>query len=466
MDILCRVKSTIEEYKLLHKGDRVLLSLSGGPDSLVLFHILQRLQEELDLTLEVFHLDHSLRPESVFEAEEVSELVKSWGFRCHCRKEDVAELHRQRGGSLQEVARQVRMEWLAKIARQRNMQRIAIGHHADDQVETFLLNLLRGSGMVGLGGIPYRGPGSFIRPLLGIWREEIEEYCRAQNLSPLYDPTNLEPKYRRNEIRLELIPFMEKYNPRLKEGIWRTAKLLQEEDLFLQKLSRNNMMQIVREKEKDFIDLDLAALKEMPRVIGRRVLMMVCKELAPNTSFYNHHLQRAFELVQKASTGKTLTLPGSLNMRKGFKVVRVSTSPHAGMVSYSYKLSVPGEILITESGVLLRAEVVHGEELPRTPNRVFIDGDMVGPYLEVRNRREGDRFHPLGAKGSKKLKDFFIDSKIEKQKRDIVPLVVAPEGKIIWVVGIRLSHEYRVKDSTTRMVALHLENLKEDNLNE
>ncbi len=462
MDLLPTFLETVKKYSLFSPGHKILVSLSGGADSLALFHLLFRIKDEWRLEIEVFHLDHRLREESSEQAREICEMVRGKGIPCHCLKTDIKALHEEKRGSLQEVARQERMRLLERTGVERSVDRIALGHQANDQAETLFLNLIRGTGIGGLAGIPYWGQGKIIHPLLDIWREEIEKYCQAWELKIMEDPSNLSTKYRRNKIRLEVIPWLEKeFNPKLQESLWRTAKNLQEDSFFLEEMAE-------KELEKNWLSreasLELRWLFNLPVSLRKRVLLGACRKIAQEKSFYFEHLDLLDVLLRIGQTGSRLDLPG-LTVEKGYrKLYFFPARKERFEEDYCYYLPIPGEIKVPEAGVVISAEIVDQVRWDRVnKNRIIVDGDKIGKTLMVRSRRPGDRFWPLGSPGQKKLKDFFINSKIDRWRRRLIPLLVSRDGNIVWVVGCRVSEKYRVEPKSKNLVEIKCEGLEEEN---
>jgi len=461
VDLLDTFLNTVRKYSLFEPGQRILISLSGGADSLVLFHLLLRIKDSWRLELEVFHLDHGLRPESSRQAREIEDMVRGKGLKFHARQADINALQEKQGGSLQEVAREERLRLLKSIALERSVDCIALGHQANDQAETLFLNLLRGAGTRGLAGILYRGQDRIVHPLLDIWRAEIEKYCRDWKLEVKEDPSNLSTLYRRNKVRLEVLPWLEKeFNPRLQESLWRAAKNLQEDHLFLEQISRQELEQNWCSRDAA---LDLKWLRKLAAPLRKRVLLGACRKIVPGRSFYFEHLDLLEDLLHSGQSGTRLDLPG-VSIEKGYRNLYFFPSgEQPEQESYCYFLTIPGRVTVTEAGISISARLLE-ETTPdfKEKNRVYLDADKVGEELMVRNRRPGDRFWPRGSPGQKKLKDFFIDSKIDRWRRREIPLVVTTDGHIVWVVGARVSERFRARPGSKNLLEIKYEKLEEE----
>lgn len=284
-DVLAKVEQTIRRYDLLRPRSTVVVAVSGGPDSLCLLHALHTLRERYMLTLHVAHLNHCLRgEESDADAQFVQDLAERWELPATVRSVDVFEIRRQRKGSLEETARQVRYAFLRSVASAMGADCVAVGHNADDQTETVLMHWLRGAGLAGLRGMlpksslddlrlgtdqPSPGGAWLIRPLLYVTRVEIETYCRHHGLVPHYDLSNLDTTYFRNRLRHELIPFLEKYNPNIREVIRRSAEVISADYAVLHTQVERAWQEVARRETEDWITLDLAAWRTLPLGLQR-----------------------------------------------------------------------------------------------------------------------------------------------------------------------------------------------------
>ncbi|ACX53138.1 tRNA(Ile)-lysidine synthetase [Ammonifex degensii KC4] len=456
MDLLPVFRATIEEWRMLFPGDKVVVGVSGGPDSVALLDLLYRLREDKELSLYVAHLHHGLRAEADEEAAMVSELARRYGLPFFLDRVDVKKHAQQNKLSIETAARELRYRFLLEVAGEVGANRIALGHQADDQAETVLLHLLRGTGLSGLRGIPpVRGP--FIRPLLRVRRAEIEAYCQWRGLSPCLDLSNWSLEYTRNRIRHQLLPLLAReFNPSIVEVLCRLAEIAREEDEFLEKEAGKAYRELRREAEEG-LGLALEPLKTLPLALARRVVRLAYRELVGEELPFEH-----VEAVRQwlyRPTGKELSLP------KNVKVVReydslVFLPPQAKPSSvpfYAYPLRVPGITYLPEVGLLLEARLITPQELgdPRKlpSTEALLDWEVLVPPLRVRRRLPGDRFHPFGYPVPVKLKSFLINQKIPRYRRDRLPLVEDAEG-IVWVGGVRISARVAVRPETR--VGLHL----------
>jgi len=448
---------------MLKPGDKVLAGVSGGSDSIALLHILWILKDDLQIFPVVAHLNHQLRGEEAKEdARSVREFSKKLELPCYIEEADVKSYHKSSGLSLQEACREIRFSFFEQLAGKLGAGRVALGHHADDQAETILLNLLRGAGISGLKGISYVR-GLFIRPLLEIRRREIEKYCLQHNLPVRQDSSNLKPVYTRNRIRLNLLPLLEReYNPQIVNTLVQLGNLCSEEDAYLEELAMINLEKIkTNEKKNGMVVLDNNMLRELSAPLCRRVLRLAWNEATGETKELSyHHVDKLMELLHKKAGGRVMILPRRIRALKTNNFLQFSREAEpASVLPYKRSLIVPGVTYIPEIDLRIQAEVIDISDAPpfseMSSNEALLDYDLVKHPLFVRRRVEGDVFSPFGLGGTMKLKKFLIDSKIARYKRDRIPLVVCGDD-IVWVGGLRLSQDWKVTGGTVNCLYLQI----------
>ncbi|MBI3076762.1 MAG: tRNA lysidine(34) synthetase TilS [Deltaproteobacteria bacterium] len=445
--LLPTVRRTIEQHGLVTPGDRILVAVSGGVDSVVLLDVLQALAPRWGLSLYVGHVNHGLRPEAEAEARWVAELARSRGVPCAVRRLD-GRREGPKGQSPQARYRLLRYQALEAMADEVGASRLATGHHADDQAETILLRLLRGAGLRGLAGIPMVREGRIIRPLLEVWRAEIEAHARARGLASLTDPTNARPLYLRNRIRHELLPLLEKgYNPRLRAHLRALARQAGEDEAFLTEQALQALVSVIRTREPGTVTLDCAALLRLHPALRPRVLRLALEEMGAR-SWGRAHLTALQELAAGRGAGR-LVLPGGLAVVRDAGALRLSTGPVSVAAPFAVVLQVPGTTPIPEAGVALRCTLVPASEVRgvKEEGALYRDqGVLPGPLL-ARSVRPGDRFRPLGLGGSKKLQDFLVDRKVPRAMRARVPLLVSA-GRVVGVAGLAVDEGFKVTETT------------------
>ncbi len=473
-----QVRKTLIQQCHIDPALPLLVGVSGGPDSLFMLDVLNRLGYRLILG----HLDHNLRPESPAEAVSVREFAEKSGIPAIIESRDVITYARQHQVSTETAARQLRYEFLFHQAEIHQAQAVAVGHHADDQVETVLLHLLRGTGLYGLTGMPYRSiPNAWsdsiplIRPLLNTWRSEILLYLEERHITPHWDATNLDTAYLRNRIRHDLIPHLEKYNPQIRQGLWRTAEILQQEDQEIQSITQKAWQDCLYRQGEGYLVFDQDKLSGVPTAIQRRLIRKAMNWLHPGLQDIEFgHIEKIIQFLRhpprSASSDIALSMRVILENRQLWITLPVSDLPIDTVPQVPHKeqfsIQVPGETRIA-GGWQARADI-----LPSTPENLalgyinpdpwqaWLDFDKVARPLSVRCRQPGDRFQPLGMKtGSIKLSDIFINQKIPARARPQWPVVVDAR-EIVWLPGFRVSEKHRLAPDCKKI--LHLQILKSD----
>lgn len=444
------MRETILAYRMIQPGDNVLVAVSGGPDSVALLSVLRALSPELGITLAVAHLNHMLRGQQAEEdLQFVAELAARWGFPFFPGRIPVAKIAEEQGGSIQTVAREVRYRFLKDTAKLAGCQKIALGHNRDDQAETVLMHFLRGSGLRGLTGIPPVRDGIFIRPLLRTSRQEIEAYLQTEGLPFRVDPSNLKTVYHRNELRLNVIPQLEKYNPALKETLARTAEALRADEELLTDLARQEYAALAKTTGEE-INFSLQAFAGLPASLKRRLV-----RLAVSSSLPYEHVEKVLLLAGRKFPGR-VQLPGGWWAERTYDTLRFTKDSReedcnpAGQV-----LSVPGETAFA-GGVIKADWRERPANLPFNEREAYFDAGQVPLPLVVRSRRPGDVIRLFGAPGRRKVKEVLIDCKIPRGERDRIPVVEAG-GEILWLAGVRRSALYPVTPQTQTVLYLRWE---------
>lgn len=462
INILKVVKKTIKEYQLIAPGDLVIAGVSGGPDSLALLHILKGLQDEFCFKLHVGHVDHSFRgQEAEAEARWVKETVEKWGIPCTVHKENVPKIAREKGLSAEEAGHIVRKKFFLGLMASLGAQKVALGHHADDQAETVLMHFLVGAGMEGLQGMkPLNTP--FIRPLILLRRQDIEFYCREQVLKPRFDPSNQSEIYLRNRIRQQVIPWLaQKINPNLVETLNRTAHIIQKDEEILQRATEKLAAQHMQMK-KDVLSVSLKDWDNLYEGLQRRLIRYAYTKVGEKQGLVFLHVERVQNLIKEGQVGKVLQLPGKIIAEKGYSELffyeAQNVSPLVMQIA-ARTLKIPGVTKIPETGQSIMAEFVDDAETiePGDKSKICLPWAESSPQYLVRSRKPGDRISPLGLQGTKKLKDFFIEKKIPRRDRDRLLLVVAGE-EIVWIPGLTLTEKSRKSSKHDHYLVLKLLN--------
>jgi tRNA(Ile)-lysidine synthase len=462
MELIEKVRQTLTLYSMLSKGDIVLIGLSGGPDSVCLLAVLDNLRKDFNLLLNAVYIDHGLREGEVEdEIAFCGKLCDSRQIKFYSRRVDVKRYVKDKQLNLQEAARELRYEIYEDISNQINASKIAVGHNADDQAETVLMRLLRGSGKKGLTGIP-PVRGKIIRPLIEVERGEIEKYlfnAGAVHELPLrsekpfiVDSSNLKEDYFRNWLRLNLMKEIRKRNPSAVQDICRTADILRDEDDYLEIIVTKTLMRLISRKSDNSIELFLRPLEVMEKPVLRRVLRRAVNAIWGLRGIGFVHIEDIIRLIKEGRPGDRVHLPKNVRSIKEYSLLRITADSPVKISEYV--LQPPCEIAIKETGRVIKASF-EGKEGESYDGRtsVLLDAGIMDFPLKIRHRTEGDFFYPAGFGKRKKLQDFFVDEKIPRDERDRVPVVLSGSD-IVWIAGYRADERYKVTDRTEKLLRL------------
>jgi tRNA(Ile)-lysidine synthase len=457
----------IRSERLASRGEKLLVAVSGGPDSVCLLYILRELRKELDLDLHIAHLDHRLRgQDSTADAAYVAGLARRLGIPATIESRDVKAYRKEKRLSLEEAAREVRYSFLAQVAKAIGTSRVAVGHTADDHIETVLMHLLRGSGTRGLRGLlpvsrwtSTAGSLTIVRPLLVLGRKETAAYCRRLRLRPRTDISNQSPDLLRNRVRRYLLPALRKYNPQVAEALRRAARIAADDFAFIDGEVSQYWNKIVKE-QKDAVIIDKKGLKALPPALKRYLLLRaVASVLGSLKDIGAGHIEDMLDALTKPA-GRTIGLPFGLSFIIEYDKYILTKTPESSCpfppLENEVTLNIPGRTRLAGwnvEAVLLPPSSVKAGEVKNEDFSAFFDLDRTGDRLYVRSRRPGDRFQPLGLGRSKKLNRFMIDARVPQLWRRFVPIVASPE-QVIWVVGHRIDERVKVTGATLRILCL------------
>lgn len=458
-----KVEHFIRKEKLIDPGMRVVVGVSGGADSVALLSVLKELAPSFSLDIYAAHLNHLLREEAGEDAAFVQRFARSLGVPVTVGYARVAHLARTHKMSIEEAGRWARYQFLRHVAQGAGAQRIAVGHHSGDQVETVIFNFLRGAGSAGIAGIPVQNRG-VIRPLLGVTREEIEDYCCFHDLTWCTDVTNLATDYQRNRIRVELLPYLRQFfNPQVDRAIAQTADIISQENRFLDDLAGVLLWEIAEKGQQLDFKVSLEKFLSLPLAVRRRLLRKVIRKKGGGLKDFGYqNYNDCLSFLEESRPGGELHLPHGLRLAKSnrhFTVLR-SHPQESGWKKVHHVLEIPGETEIPELGLSISAEI---KPYQGNPDQFFyflpenyqvgFDYDKIKMPLFVRTRRAGDRIRPFGLGGTKKIKKLFNDLSVPTHKRDCVPLVVS-NSEIHWVVGYRRGAAAPVTQETRQVLLL------------
>ncbi|HVI41044.1 MAG TPA: tRNA lysidine(34) synthetase TilS [Anaerovoracaceae bacterium] len=472
-----RVKNTIVNNGLIEKGEHIVIGLSGGPDSVCLFHILYQLKEELGIKLHAVHINHGLRPGAADEDQKYAEtLCDDYQVPCHSFSFDVNQIAREAGISSEDAGRQVRYRSFFQIAERITSEtggsvKIAVAQNMNDQAETILMRILRGTGTDGLCGIEYlrteKNKGIVIRPLLDVSREEIEAYCRENHLNPQIDLTNLEPIYTRNKIRLELLPYLsENFNTNIITVLNRLSKIAKEDkDYFGERVDEIIAKNAVF-KGQDRVGMPAEILCGEHPAIRHRIIMRLFESIGLSKDITAAHLEQADRLLKEGKTSTVTDFTAGYAMGISYEIVDFYKKRDKKSINIEYKINMEGFTEISELNARIGVKILRRRDWERLniKEKKFNNGSSTcrlslnkieasGCDLVLRTRRQGDYIVPLGMQGRKKLQDFFVDEKYTREERDQIPILCLG-SEVIWVVGSRINENYKVEDDTGRIILL------------
>jgi len=449
-----RVCRTVREHELFTPGDTIIVAISGGADSSALLDLLSSLPE-FSLRLVAAHLNHCLRgSESDADEEFVRSLAARYGIPIESCRIDVRDMATRQGLNLEDAGRRARISFLNEVRTRWQATAIALGHHSDDQAETFLMRLLRGSGMTGLAGMAYRNGQGCVRPLLNISRSEIEGYLKLRGLSYREDASNQDTTFLRNRIRHELLPLLQQYNPSIRECLSTTAALLADENELLKQLTEKIVAHACRFDSGTAV-CNIRILSQEPLSLRRRFFRMVLERLVGSLDhFSNQHIMALEHLMDSPRPNATLNLPqGVTALREYDRLIMQLSAAVPAAIPTEFVITEPGHYELPDGSSLTLELVTSPINLSDSaPNIAFFDLDKAPFPWHVRTFVPGDRIVPLGMAGSKKVKEIFIDSKVPLPQRRQTPLVFS-SNTLIWICGLRTSQLARIDVSSSRIIS-------------
>ena len=467
--MLENIESILRDQCKLDKSRLIIVGVSGGPDSLCLMETLR----QAGYHIIVAHFNHKLRETADVEANAVERTSARLKISSVMESADVGAYAEANSLSLEEAARNLRYRFLFTQAHRLDAQAVAVGHTADDQVETVLMHLIRGTGLTGLKGMSYRtilptfDPDiPIVRPLLDTWREETVAYCAANGLRPNYDPSNDSLNFLRNRLRNILIPTLETYNPKFREAIWRTVQSLNADYAILKETLNSDWNKSLILQDDGYVMLDLSFLSQCSVGLQRHMIRRAVESLMPGQETVFSVLERASNFIADPVRIR-IDLTGGLTLFREGDALFIA-KPNAGLPFARWPqmptqkdfigVSIPGQVNLSGgwkfSAEQWRLPALAWEQSSRNedPFQVWLDAEGLPDPLELRVRYDGDVFEPLGMKGhSQKLSDFFTNEKLPPRARARWPLLCAAE-RIIWVPGFRPAESFKLKQSSRKVI--------------
>jgi tRNA(Ile)-lysidine synthase len=436
-----KVEAFLERHSFTLENKKMVVGVSGGPDSLALLHYLLGQKEKRGLSLVAAHVDHMFRGQESFEdALFVKAYCEENNIPFEMAQINVTQRMKESGRSSQSEAREARYEFFADVLEKYGYSLLALGHHGDDQMETILMRLTRGSSGRARAGIPFIRPfkkAKIFRPFLCLSRDEIEQYCKEHRLHPRIDPSNKKSIYSRNRFRKEVIPFLKSENPQVHEHFQRFSEDLQTDESFLQELTVKSMNTVMKTDDEGNISIDIKPFLEMPLPLQRRGIQLILNYLYNErpSSLSAIHIDQIFSLIHHPHPSGKLDLPSGLKVLRSYLTVTFQTEMPR-VEPYCFLLDKPDWVYLP-NGSKIKIEYVNGKpDILNQDSACFHKNHLVWP-IKIRTRKMGDRMTLKGMKGSKKIKDIFIDAKVSLQERDIWPVVEDGNGQIIWLPGLK-----------------------------
>lgn len=440
---------------------KLVIGVSGGPDSLALLHYLWSKKHLLNLSIVAAHVDHMFRGEESFaEAQFVKKFCEERDIPYEMTRINVPEYIKQSGKSAQIASRECRYLFFEEVMEKYSFDYLALGHHGDDQVETILMRLTRGSTGDARGGMAFIRPFGMrriIRPFLCCNRQEIEDYCIEQGLHPRRDPSNEKAIYSRNRFRKEVLPFLKKENSNVHEHFQRFSEEMKDDELLLQELTDQKMNTVMEKKTTEEIIININDFQAVPMPLQRRGIQLILNYLYKErpSSLSALHIEKVILLMRSPHPS------GTLNFPDGLKIVRSYGKCHflfhfLTVQSYRFEMAEPGKIHLPNGGSII-FEFTDSTNGSLSSNTLLLNRDNLIFPLVIRTRKEGDRMTMKGMQGTKKIKDIFIDKKVPLQQRESWPIVTDGNDRILWVPGLKeFHHSIRNNDDASYILLKYI----------
>ncbi len=440
---------TIYDHHLIEKNDKIIVGLSGGPDSLALIHALYHFKESLQIDLVAVHINHMFRG---VLADEDERFVKSFcelnEIPIYSYRIDVGEYAKEIGTSFEDAGRRVRYQYFQKVLVKEGAQKIAVAQNKNDLIETFLINLFRGSGVDGLASIDYKRDQIYIRPLLDVDRPSIEAYCLENALNPRRDHTNDENDYLRNKIRNDLLPsLMAVYNPSLDQTLYKTIQIMKQEKEFWQKHTKY-MFENSCKWEENKVRISKCEYDLLHEAEQLQLLRYSISKVRGNLTNISSDMLKRIRLLSKTGTFVDLDLKHRVLLSYDELIVEQRV--------YSYVEERP---ILEQKKISIQAYEQVKQNID-TSEIIAVDEATISGDLILRHRKDGDNFVPMGMSGHKKIKDFFIDEKVPKEERDQIWLICDDE-KIVWVHGMRMNDKCKITNKTKNILLISFNDIVE-----
>ena len=457
LELAERVARTVRAQNLFQPGDTIIVAISGGADSTAMLDLISGLPG-FSLKLVAAHLNHCLRGSASDEDEEsCRQLALRYDIPFESRRIAVREYASQNRLNLEDAGRRLRTSFFTELRDKWQASAVALAHHADDQVETVLMNLLRGTGSDGLSGMPYRNSRGFIRPMLDIYRREIDAYLAERGLNWREDASNLDTAFLRNSIRHELLPLLEQYNPAIRERLTTTSRLIADENKLLEQLAEQSTARVCS-SVGGALRCDIRQFSEEPAPLRRRVFRIILERLTGTLdNFSSRHLAALDQLLYSSRPNATLNLPQGVIASKEYDTLLLQRSANVAPITMDELiLEGQGEYPLPNGSTLIISIESTPPQISKIPPDINCFDLSKAPFpWRIRTFRNGDRIIPFGMNGSKKIKDLFIDHKIPLRQRRTIPILFSGH-MLLWVCGLQRSDYARVGCETSMTAVARL----------
>lgn len=458
-ELVKKVSLWAEENKVLKTGAIVIVGVSGGTDSVCLLHVLRQLAKDRSYSITAVHVNHMLRGNEADGDESfVSGLCKEWDIPIRVFKEDVKALSKKKGISIEDAGRLVRYNSFQRVLIEADASHIVVAHHAQDQAETIFLNLLRGSGIDGLCGME-QILGHVIRPFLTTGKNEIYDYIDRNKLRYRTDSSNLDNSYARNTVRNSIFPYVKKETGiSIVPQILRASQLLKADKDYLNQMALGHFGSIKISEEHEIIILNRKAFSDLHPAMSGRVLRIAWERITGSIKgFEAKHAEVVLEIARRKTSGKSTDMPGGVKVKTDYNHLIISKKAENVVLPFNVNLHIPCEEKSVNDKFVIAAMVYSKDEYIEAFGSIakkeekslvqLFDYNKINEGINIRSRLPGDVFFPFGSPGKKKLKDFFIDKRISRTKRDEIPLLTCGR-KIIWIIGMRTAEDYKINENT------------------
>ncbi len=442
-----------------------MVGISGGPDSVCLLHVLHSLCKALQMKLYAIHINHMLRADEADADEQyTAELCEKLSIQLASVQVDVGAMAENLGISLEEAGRKARYREFSRYAQAVGASVIAVAHNRNDQAETVMMNIIRGSGIAGLAGMEFKR-GKIIRPLLDISRKRIEQYCEEAGLSPRTDSSNLTELFMRNKVRLGLFPYIEDhFGINMESSLCRLSAHAAQDNSFLNECALQAYTAAINKKGIELVEFSAEKLMNLHPAVLNRVLKLAIIDVAGSSKGIGTvHYHSIADLLAKGRTGARADLPGGIRAVFAYGILKVfiSHSDYNEMkkIKFSVDIDIPGIVQVTELEASVTTSIIRDinidnyGQLVYNPFVQFFDYDKLNEGINIRNRRKGDKFAPFGSNGTKKLKEYFIDCKIPRERRSMIPLICMG-SQVVWIIGDKINDKFKVTENTKSILKI------------